>query len=88
MCMCANMLKICANIRKMCAKKRKSFKKLITVLVQAAHPGQLGQGPFVSLTATGPRKSHRSRSEGWPAISFRPGSGMEGECRAAQRQMV
>ena len=87
MCMCANMLKICANMRNMCARKmRKSFQKLITVLVQAAHPGQLGQGRFVSLTAAGPRKSHRSRSEGWPAISFRPG--MEVECRAAQRQMV
>ena len=67
-------------------KMRKSFQKLITVLVQAANAGQLGQGRFVSLTAAGPRKSHRSRSEGWPAISFRPG--MEVECRAAQRQMV
>ena len=87
MCMCANMLKICANMRNMCARKmRKSFQKLITVLVQAAHPGQLGQGRFVSFTAAEPRKSHRSRSEGWPAISFRPG--MEVECRAAQRQMV
>ena len=86
MCMCANMLKICANIRKMCTKKSKSFKKFITVLVQAAYSGQLRQGRLVSLIAAGPRKSHRSRSEGWPAISFRPG--MEVECRAAQREMV
>jgi len=26
-------------------------------------------GRFVSLTAAGPRRSHRSRTEGWPAIS-------------------
>ena len=34
------------------------------VLVQAAHPRQLEQDRFVSQTAAGPRKSHRSRSEG------------------------
>ena len=86
MCMRANMLKVCANIRKCVQKNANPLKNSSQSWSRQPILGSWDRVALSRSPPLGPRKSHRSRSEGWPAILFRPG--MEVECRAAQRQMV